>query len=898
MVDTVGREALAECALHVREGVMNRIRVVIGEVQSAMSSDILAQIAHLEPDIELVGQISHANLKGALLERRADVLICDVQAGGLPQVFRELLDQQHQVVVVGLARDGREAAVCVPNAGSAQLMALIRAAVPADGEDAKVVEMVRPPELAREPGPATPYESLWDCLNDQLRALDLALLAEVHAFESTTWEEGVQRLQGLAISPEEVRGLLLKSSGGPAPAKVGELRRRRLRLADAIGNRIAATFGRPDAPPFVRLIQRFGLDAFEQFCITAALALEIDRNKYGKAYALLQDDVTRKQPSVELLLRLYDGLTERERWQAVRGFDNTRPLLRWSLLRFAAREAGDPNTALGRRLELDERIARYLLGLSDLGAQLEEVVSATGWDPAALQASPDPATEERLAALIAQRQRAEGAAASGLVLHVHGRQGTRRHSLIAAVCRRQALRLLPVDAGRLTGMPATTFDETLLLLAREGLLEPTAICLHNVDSFVADDTPASQALATAVETLRRTAPVLFVLGRQPWLPEDIVGAGGLFYRVGLEVPNAAAATRVWAAELDQNELDPEAGTVEQVAGVLAGRFALSPGQIHDAAAAARLRAQAPGAGHRLTLPDLYQGCRDQCSHRLATLARHVATRFGWHDLILPATQRNQLRELETAIRNFRGVLEDWKFESRLPYGRGITALFSGPSGTGKTMAAGILARELGLDLYQIDLSRVVSKYIGDTEKKLNQIFEEAENANAMLFFDEADALFGKRSAIKDAHDRYANIEVAYLLQKMEQREGVTIMATNLRANIDDAFLRRIRFLIDFPLLEQAHRLEIWRGALPKEARLAADVDLPALAQRFRLSGGSIVNIALTAASLAYAPGGVIAMKHLLHATKRELQKLGLQYHESDFVPELTVVSGGRPRGAV
>ena len=876
---------------------MNRIRVVIGEVQSAMSSDILAQITHLEPDIELVGQIDHAHLKEDLLERRADVLICDVKAEELPRVFRELLNEEHAPIVVGLARDGREAAVCVPNAGSAQLMALIRAAVLGDRDDAKIVELVRPPESAREPEPATPYESLWECLNDQLRALDLALLAEVHAFESTTWEEGVQRLQGLAISPEEVRGLLLKSSSGPAPAKVGELRRRRIRLADALAQRIAATIGRPDAPPFVRLIERFGLDGFEQFCITAALALEIDRNKYGKAYALLQDDVTRKQPSVELLLRLADGLNERDRWQAIRGFDNKQPLLRWSLLRFAAREGGDPNTAFGRRLELDDRIARYLLGLSDLGAQLEEVTSPTGWDPALLPASPDPLTEERLAALVAEGQRAGGGAASGLVLHVHGRPGTRRHSLIAAACRRQALRLLPVDAGRLTALSTTAFDETLLLLAREPLLEPTAICLQIVDPLVAGDTAASHSLAVAVETLRRTSPVLFILGQRPWLPENIV-EGGVFHRVGLELPDTAAATRFWAAELDQNELDPEAGSVEQVARVLAGRFALSPGQIHDAVAAARLRAQLPEVRHRLTLADLYQGCRDQCSHRLATLARQVTTAFGWNDLILPATQRNQLRELETAIRNVRGVLEDWKFESRLPYGRGITALFSGPSGTGKTMAAGILARELGLDLYQIDLSRVVSKYIGETEKNLDRIFEEAENANAMLFFDEADALFGKRSAIKDAHDRYANIEVAYLLQKMEQREGVTIMATNLRANIDDAFLRRIRFLVDFPLLEQAHRLEIWRGALPKEARLAADVDLPALAQRFRLSGGSIVNIALAAASLAYAPGGVIGMKHLLHATKRELQKLGLQYHESDFAPELTVVSGGRSRGTV
>ena len=209
----------------------------------------------------------------------------------------------------------------------------------------------------------------------------------------------------------------------------------------------------------------------------------------------------------------------------------------------------------------------------------------------------------------------------------------------------------------------------------------------------------------------------------------------------------------------------------------------------------------------------------------------MTTGFGWADLILPATQRNQLRELETAIRNARGVLDDWNFESRLPYGRGITALFSGPSGTGKTMAAGILARELGLDLYKIDLSRVVSKYIGETEKNLDRIFEEAENANAMLFFDEADALFGKRSAIKDAHDRYANIEIAVPAaedggarrrhhprdQPARQHRRSVSAAHPLRRRVSDAGAR-------------CSGCEIWRGSLPKEARLAADVDLPALAQ--------------------------------------------------------------------
>jgi SpoVK/Ycf46/Vps4 family AAA+-type ATPase len=233
------------------------------------------------------------------------------------------------------------------------------------------------------------------------------------------------------------------------------------------------------------------------------------------------------------------------------------------------------------------------------------------------------------------------------------------------------------------------------------------------------------------------------------------------------------------------------------------------------------------------------------------------------------------------------VLEDWNFQSRLPYGRGITALFSGPSGTGKTMAAGILARELGLDLYKIDLSRVVSKYIGETEKNLDRIFQQAEDANAMLFFDEADALFGKRSAIKDAHDRYANIEIAYLLQKMEERLGVTILATNLKTNMDEAFVRRIRFAVEFPMPEFAQHLEIWQRTLPREARLAEDVDLPLLARRMRVSGGSIMNVCVGAAALAYEPGGAIAMKHFLHASKRELEKLGQQYNEGDFAVQET-----------
>jgi hypothetical protein len=870
---------------------MSRIRVALGDVHSPMLRDILAQITHSQRDMELLGALPQTRLKEAISENKPDVVICDIRPEELPLVCGELFSEPDPPVVVGLARDGREAVVCIPNAGAAQLMSVIRSATTEETES-KVVELSRPPDADRDVEATDPYASNSECLDDQLRCLDLALLLELEAFEATVWEEGTQRLQGLAVSPDEVRSMLLHPPVATMQRPAGELRRRRARLQEWTARRVAASFGRADAPPFVQLSERFSLRPFEQFCIAATLALEVDRNKYGKAYALLQDDVTRKQPSFELFLRLWTGLDERGNPEIRQAFDTSRPLRRWNLLHLATRDATEPSALFGCRIELDDRIARFLLGLEDLGPQLKEVASLAGWDPSVLEIAPEPVIQDRAEALIAESL-APGGSVSRLVVQVHGPYGSGRRSLIAGVCGRHGLRLIHVDTARLVALPSSTFDETVLLLARESLLGPASVCHDNVDRLVSGDDAQTSTLATIVETLRNTVPIVFVLTRRPWLPETIV-RGGAAHSIGLGLPDAAAAKRLWAAQLSNIALEPRTGGTESVARELASRFALSPGQIRDAAATAGLHVRLTGRP-TLTIADLYRGCRDQCSHALASLARHVTTSFGWSDLIVPVTQANQLRELETAIRNASGVLEDWNFGSRLPYGRGITALFSGPSGTGKTMAAGILARELGLDLYQIDLSRVVSKYIGETERNLDRIFEEAQASNAMLFFDEADALFGKRSTIKDAHDRYANIEVSYLLQKMEVREGVTILATNLRANLDEAFLRRIRFVIEFPTPEQHQRLQIWRGSLPKEARLAPNVDLAVLARRYRLTGGSIVNICLSAASLAYGPGGAIDMKHLLHATKRELQKLGEQYREEDFSPELTVLVGGRGR---
>jgi SpoVK/Ycf46/Vps4 family AAA+-type ATPase len=285
-----------------------------------------------------------------------------------------------------------------------------------------------------------------------------------------------------------------------------------------------------------------------------------------------------------------------------------------------------------------------------------------------------------------------------------------------------------------------------------------------------------------------------------------------------------------------------------------------------------------------TLSDLFAAARSQCGHDFATLAKKIEPVYRWKDIVLPDDTLAQLREVCQRVAHRHRVLDEWGFDRKLSAGKGINALFAGPSGTGKTMAAEVIANELGLDLYRIDLSQVVSKYIGETEKNLDRIFTAAENANAIPFFDEADALFGKRSEVRDSHDRYANIEISYLLQKMEQYEGLAILATNLRQNLDESIVRRLAFTVQFPFPDETHRRRIWAGIWPTEAPLSDEIDLDFLARQFKLSGGNIKNIALAAAFLAAEDGGEITMAHLIRATRREYQKLGKPLTEVELGP--------------
>ena len=429
--------------------------------------------------------------------------------------------------------------------------------------------------------------------------------------------------------------------------------------------------------------------------------------------------------------------------------------------------------------------------------------------------------------------------------------------------------LLIVSLARIIS-EATSPLQALQIALRDARLTGSVPCLLDWDACLIDGAPPASLLAELCDY----PDVALVLGARPWQARDVDRPRHLMW-LEFPIPDYAQRVALWEHFLADQSQAPIGFSA------LAGQFSLTATQIRDAIASARDQARQRGTA--IDEADLFSAARAHSSPGLASLARKITPRYVWTDIVLPPDQLGILREIVATVRSRPIVLNDWGVGQKLVPSAGITMLFAGPPGTGKTMAAEVIAAELGLDLYKIDLSTIVSKYIGETEKNLEKIFTEAQSSNAILFFDEADAIFGKRSEVKDAHDRYANIEISYLLQRMEAYDGVTILATNLRANLDDAFTRRLQFALDFPFPEEADRVRIWQTLFPPDVPREIDLDFALLARRFKLAGGNIRNIIVSAAYLAAANGGIVGMDHLLHGARRELQKMGRLVNEKDLL---------------
>jgi AAA+ superfamily predicted ATPase len=617
------------------------------------------------------------------------------------------------------------------------------------------------------------------------------------------------------------------------------------------------------------LRRRYGLAEIELDVLLVALGPEVDR-RYQQLYGYLQDDVSARRPTVGLALDLLatspaDGL------RRLVLFAPDAALVRHRLLVLHDDPRMSGSSLITRPIAVDEQIAGAVLGLDGLDSRLAafcRLVRPAGTiaaDAGAKHATAEHATGtvSSVAALV---QDAWGR--RPLRLCFRGPVGTGRRQAAYAIAAGLGLPLLVVDVPRLAGDPAA-IPERLSIVLREAELRAALVYLDGADALFPDSGQAGADDLAAALAVHRGVIVLSTT--RSWAPAAAHPLGVLTVEFG--PPEAAVRQAIWAQALTAAGGRASRDDVSLVA----DRFRLSQGQIEDAAltaaAAAGLRAGVPDGDPRLSRAELFAAARQQRGHDLTAFARRVRLLYGWDDLIVPEDVLRQLHELTARLEHRSRVLEEWGFERKLSGGKGITALFAGPSGTGKTMAAAVIAAELGLDLYAIDLSTVVSKYIGETEKNLARVFAAAADTDAVLFFDEADALFGKRSEVRDAHDRYANIEIAYLLQQMEQYDGLAILATNLRHHLDDAFTRRLQFEVDFPFPDVADRLRIWQTCLPSLTPLDPDADLAELAG-FRLAGGNIRNVTLGAAYLAAADGVPVGRRHLLDATRREFQKMG------------------------
>jgi Winged helix domain, variant/ATPase family associated with various cellular activities (AAA) len=697
-----------------------------------------------------------------------------------------------------------------------------------------------------------------DHLEAELRLLDLIVLHDVVAMRREA--AAASESHGLYVSHEEVHRLLDPDPPGDSgdAGALAAIQAAAAGLRAAIDAAVARGHGEGLTLPLPQLAARLGLTALETQVIIVCVAPELDR-KYDRLYAYLQNDITRKRPSVDLVTRLLCSAPH-DRWRALASFSAHSPLLRHGILR----TVDDPHSpsgssALAQFLQVDPRILSHLLGDFRLDPRLDGIARL-------VDAAAEPVADRRNGSvedgLLSLVQHHSSSSDGPLVIYLRGPYGAGHETVTKAVAARLGRPLVCLDTAV---APRDGHDLGVVLEAafRDGWLLGAPVLVLGAERLLPthDEHGLGGHLAA---TVGRYPGITFLAGTRPW-PRPGRLPGVTVHETCLTVPGVADRQIVWSAVLPP---DGVAWAPE-----LAGRFRLTPGQIRDAAAEVARFRTVRNDHATPSLADWFSACRNQSNQKLAELAQKLSPSHGWADLVLDPPRLEQLREMCAQVRHRERVFSEWGFGRKLTLGRGITALFAGPPGTGKTLAACVVANDLQLDLYRVDLSQVVSKYIGETEKNLARIFSEAETSNAVLLFDEADALFGKRTEIRDAHDRYANIETSYLLQRMEEYEGIAILATNLRQNMDEAFLRRLRLIVEFPFPDAASRLRIWSGHLA-EAPVADDLDLELLADHLPGSGGSIRNIVLVAAFLAAASNEPIGMAQLVRAAKREFEKSG------------------------
>ena len=709
-----------------------------------------------------------------------------------------------------------------------------------------------------------PYESAFEAVEHTKQLVRLWLERHLLLY-ADRYAKPAADFVDMYVDRAEVDAFLAGGPGGVVRAALADLDATEARIRERIARRTLATVECGGSAPLEDVRAAFGIaDERVLDVLRALLVVEVDPGLM-RAFSHAWCDFTRRHVDIGFLLELLGRTADDQARLCDLFLSREHPLLRLGAIEIYEPAGHGGRVLMQRAVRLTDRIVQFLCGrrepaLTMAGARVELSRTARHLNDLLIE------DEVRDTFRAAFKDVVSGAGRPTFLL-LHGPKGSGRRSL----CEAGAAGLdRPVLTGRCPGGPVGAADAgaTLTDFFREARLHNAIPMLEDVDAaFGPDESDTRWLDGLSMAAGAHRGPVV-LSSRQP-LPRLRAHLQGL---VEVPVPHPTFDLQVahWRQALPEDVSLGDGLSIEQVV----QRYSLTGGTIREVAAAlvgatVRGRRRSPlGPGEVLGL------VRDHLRHRLGSLAVPLERGHGWDDLVVPDETRRALREVVSFVRNRQRIVRDWGFGAKISYGRGTAALFQGPPGTGKTMAASILANDLGMAIFQIDLSRIVDKYIGETEKNLGRVFDEGARAQAILLFDEADSLFSRRTSVGSSNDRYANLEVNFLLQRIEQYEGVTILTTNAPDSIDDAFKRRLRFKVAFPSPNADERAVLWRTLLPREAPVDAKVDLGLLARLYELSGANIKNVVLRAAALAADGEGVMDMQVFREAADREYVDMG------------------------
>ncbi|MFN3202392.1 MAG: ATP-binding protein [Bradymonadia bacterium] len=680
-------------------------------------------------------------------------------------------------------------------------------------------------------------------------------------------------LNNLYVSLDEVRGLTGAATLASADAaRQGIAGLPSVQVVDAAMATMSNDWLTADGPLF-DLRRRFELtdDDVKLLIVSLAPTLSVDLSRlYGFAWA----DFSVKQPTVGFLLELIaDDLAGASRLSArVHG---DAPLVKGRLIELFDTQAwGSPSPRLHQGVRLPESVVDFICARPPalprgLGVFCRHERAEDAPDPSTPLAL-SPGLSARLGQLVAR-----GLSDQGLPLRMllNGPRGTGRRTSLAQWMGRYGWGLMVVDLGALAPPEGQTpaVDKLaghLADIGREALLHRCGLLLRTED-MPGESTAATGVLTAVGQGLGGfTGPLAVSATRAPrGLHNQIRHLIELDYHI----PETSTQRALWTDAVQRADCRADDTLPDQ----LARRFTAPPGTIYTAVRDAVAQAkQQTRETPRITIDQIALVIRQQVDHALAAVAEPFATTLTWDDVVLPEEVESALMEVKAQARFREKVFDDWGFRRKMSYGRGLSCLFTGPPGTGKTMMAAILAQSLGREIYRVDLSRVVSKWIGETEKNLARVFDEAEKAQVMLLFDEADSLFSSRTEVKGSNDRFANMEINYLLQRMESYDGMSVLTTNFEKSIDEAFKRRIRFRIHFTLPDADERARLWKSMMPEGMQLSDGIKFEALGKKFKIAGGNIKNAVLRAAFFAAEGDGVMTHERLDKAAVLEMREMG------------------------